>query len=386
MPNARMLFSTLGLLLVGPFAVRRAADAQTPATVTVRVHVTDSAGVAVPGAEIAIVRGVNDVITRAVTDDFGRQQLLVRKDNAEYQVVVRKIGFRRADRFTSGATRDTFNLNFILARATQPLAPVVVSAEEELRRRAYHIEADEIANSGRVVLDVLDVLGKLRPDMVWGLSGRPDRIGKRQALPIYYGEGPPLQNVWVNGRRIFLVPPDQMTRARARTGAARPVPLQVKTILASIHAEHVAEITYAPASDVSVGTNRSSNAVFVVLKPGVAFEPGRGSYVVGDDSVAGRALVTAPSLVIRDWPPFRFRVLGVFDAQTGEALPNVDVIETVSGLRARTTETGTVSLFFLPEGNSTVRIEKAGYEPMTLTVAISPGDTVPVTLTLSKKK
>lgn len=81
--------------------------------------------------------------------------------------------------------------------------------------------------------------------------------------------------------------------------------------------------------------------------------------------------------------PYRARILGVFDAQSGEPVEGAEVSDALSKTFAVTTKTGTVSLSFLPEGGSLVRIRKIGYSAATLMVAISPADTVPLTVLLS---
>jgi hypothetical protein len=83
-------------------------------------------------------------------------------------------------------------------------------------------------------------------------------------------------------------------------------------------------------------------------------------------------------------PVYRLRVLGVFDADSGEPLEGVEVTDALSGMKALTTNTGTVSLLFLPEGGSLVRLRKIGYEIQTMPVSISPADTQPITAVLKR--
>ncbi len=95
-------------------------------------------------------------------------------------------------------------------------------------------------------------------------------------------------------------------------------------------------------------------------------------------AAADTTAVYAPGRV----PPYRYRLLGVYDENTGEPIAGVQVKDLFSGLSALTTETGTVSLIFLPEGGSLVRFSKFGYGMKTLTVPIDAADTTPITVVM----
>jgi hypothetical protein len=72
----------------------------------------------------------------------------------------------------------------------------------------------------------------------------------------------------------------------------------------------------------------------------------------------------------------------VFDSQTGEPIEGAQVTDAMNKVSALTTKTGTVTLIFLPDGGSLIRIQKIGYEPATVLAVISPADTVPLTVLL----
>ena len=283
--------ASFGLVFLGPAV--RVAHAQT--STVVRLRVTDSTRAPVAGAEVSLVRGLADAITRGTTDADGRLALTVRQsEDDDYEVVVRKMGYLRGDRFFPGSGRDTVALQVVLARVLHGLETVTITEEADLRRRAYFIDADAIASSAHPLFNALDVINKLRPDMVWGLAGRQQTVassvtssGRRTARTSRFGEPPAASDVWVNGQRIVYVPRDEMTFARRNSGVTKDLPLQVQYILSEIRPEHIAEMRYADPADMTVGKTHSNNALFIVLKPGVGYAPGNGSFVIDDPSNLG---------------------------------------------------------------------------------------------------
>ena len=83
-------------------------------------------------------------------------------------------------------------------------------------------------------------------------------------------------------------------------------------------------------------------------------------------------------------PAGHARLLGVFDLLTGEPVKDAEVVDIATGTKALTTETGTVTLVFLPDGGSMVRVRKVGFEPQTFWAAISPRDTAPITIAFAR--
>ena len=80
-------------------------------------------------------------------------------------------------------------------------------------------------------------------------------------------------------------------------------------------------------------------------------------------------------------PSYRARILGVFTTD-GDPIEGAVVIDELSKTSALTTKTGTITLSFLPEGATLVRVRKVAYAAATMLVNIAPSDTLPVTVML----
>jgi hypothetical protein len=376
-----------------------AVAGQTTTPVVVALRVVDSSGAPVGDVGVSVVRGLSSVLAHASTNAVGRAALTIVREGATLQLIARKIGYQPSFQFFTPLVADTLALTVTLSRAVTTLAPVHVNEREDLKRKSYHLDADEIAGSSLAMIDATDVF-KLRRDMLTSRGG-----AQACAIPWTDHDGS-IESVWVNGRRVVLPVVDSVYVAQRKPAlgiaAAQPRPNPhltpsalappprrpaftqfthidtVLSILRSIKAEHIAEITYHDCFDASLGKAHSEMAMFIALKPGIGYDESRGSYVVSDPALTRPGLRSALDTL----PRYRFRVLGVYDGATGDALPGVAVIDTVTGARATTTATGTVSLFFLPPGTNPVRLHLTGYRDTTFNVSISPGDTVPVTFVL----
>lgn len=408
----RCLAATLAIALSWSASSRAVAQVPAPAPHPVSLRVLDSAGVAIEGADVSVVQGINDVRAAGTTDVRGRLSLNVQGPEGDYQVVVRKIGFYRADQFFRVGTAPV-TLDVRMQRAVQTLAPVKVTETENLKRKSYFIDADEIAKHADELIDATDILKKLKPDMICGRSCSPLgavaattqtparkcpglAFSQRRVCPTDNTPPSLSTNVWVNGVWIRSIATDTVCQIgrRGLLAGLEPGSMQV---LCEIQPEHIEQITYADEFDNSVGKPHSNSAIFVVLKTGVGYQPGAKSYVVADTMTSKRTPVAprtavvdssnaAPDSTARKLPSYRYRLLGVFDEETGDPIQGARVIDSSTGTYMNTSVTGTVSLLYLPEGSSLVRITKDGYADLTLSVVIGPGASEPLTLTMKKKQ
>jgi hypothetical protein len=94
----------------------------------------------------------------------------------------------------------------------------------------------------------------------------------------------------------------------------------------------------------------------------------------------------APRVVRLDGPIGHHRVMGVFDAESGDPVVGAAVRDSASGRSALTTATGTVSLGFVPRSNATIQVEHAGYERASMPVSLTLTDTLPLTVVLRRAR
>jgi len=241
------------------------------------VHVTarDSAGAPIRNAELAVIRGLHEVVAHGSTDSAGNAVMAVEglRDSTDLQVVMRKIGYQRGDRFFPLYPHDSAQIKIVVGAVSATLPTMETRAATDLRWKSYHIDADDIAKSDVPFTDAWDVVKRLRPDILRSRGGCATGV----------------QEVWINGKRIVLpLPPTGMAKARALVGA--PASTRISyipvSVLSDIAPEHIEEMTYHDCFDTSLAAVGSVNALFVTLKPGVAFQRDVGRFVV--DSTADK--------------------------------------------------------------------------------------------------
>jgi hypothetical protein len=388
--------------MVGARAGAQATPMPAISPMIVSVHVIDSAGTAIEGADATVLVGLAQSMTTGVTDSTGRVLLAVSQPEGDYQLVVRRIGYNRSDQFFR-AKPGRLAFDVVMRRTPQSLAPVRVTAQLDLKKKSYFIDADEIAKHADELIDASDILRKLKPDMVCGRACRRGGGGMPSARSVLAHP-----NAWVNGRRILTIVTDPVCSLSQRGMLSR---LNVGTlqVLCEIRPEHIEQIQYIDEFDNSIGKVGSNNALFIALKEGVVYEPGKASYVrdasapipglraalprVQTAASSSPALVASPGRdsaathrdTVSALPTYRYRVLGVYDQDTGDVIEGARVIDVNTGTYANTSATGTVSLVFLPQGSTLVRVTKAGYEDLNLPIDIGPTTATPLTLLMKKK-
>jgi hypothetical protein len=258
----------------------------------VRVRLTDSSGVRIEGAELTIVRGLHDTVATGATSARGEWSTIVPRSSSPYQLIARKIGFGRQHPFFM-ATGDSVVVAPRMGRIVQALAEVIITEKEDAVRKSYFIDADDIANSPRPLVDASDILLKLKPDMIYGRSGKGTACG--------------IENIWINGIAVYRtfkaatmsagprarggvaagaqsdaqVLISDMARERVKKGGATAdLGAARLTVLETIKPEHIEQITYKDCFDTSVKGNFTKNALYIVLKPGIKYERGVGSYAL----------------------------------------------------------------------------------------------------------
>jgi hypothetical protein len=252
------------LALVGAVTV----GAQTPRSF-VRITVRDSTGAVVPSAELTVTRGVHDVLAHGSTDEGGHAVIPIEvKDSSDLSVTMRKIGYKRSDRFFEIGPNGTADVTLTVAPArTTDLAPVTVTARPDPKWLSYHLDADQIEQADLPVDNAWELIKRMRPDMLTSRGGCATGA----------------QEVWVNGKRIRLpLYPTGIAAARARVG----VPPRARfsyvpvSVMSDIAPEHIQEINYHDCFDTSMAAVGNNNAIFIVLKPGVEYKENVGSFVL----------------------------------------------------------------------------------------------------------
>lgn len=260
------------LALVGAGGV----GAQTPRSF-VRITVRDSTGALVPSAELTVTRGVHEVLAHGATDSGGHAVLPVEvKDSTDLQVTMRKIGYKRSDRFFEIGPNGTADVTLTVAPPrTTDLGPVIVNARPDPKTMSYHLDADQIEQADLPVDNAWELIKRMRPDMLTSRGGCETGA----------------QEVWVNGKRIRLpLYPTGIAAARARVG----VPPRARfsyvpvSVMSDIAPEHIQEINYHDCFDTSMAAVGNNNAIFIVLKPGVEYKENVGSFVLDLATENGR--------------------------------------------------------------------------------------------------
>jgi hypothetical protein len=260
-------------------------------TTYLRFQVIDSLGTPIAGAEVTAILGLTSTLGSVITDVDGRRSMGIPwHDDRDYELSVRRLGYLKGTQFFR-PTSDTMDITIKLRPAPQMMETIVVTPEEDLKRKRFFIDADAIAQSERPIRTGLDVVTKLRPDMI-----KPPGAGIYTSCGLWY--------IWINGKRIVFPPVNpqleattrinrrmvgstrQRSNSRLSATGASAINLSVQSVLHSIKPEHIEEMKFVDCWDTEMKMARAQGGLFVVLKEGIGFRSGKGSYVAFDTSDA----------------------------------------------------------------------------------------------------
>jgi hypothetical protein len=228
----------------------------------ISVQVTDSAGMPIPEVIVDALAESDSTLATGRTDSMGIVELSFAHNRVRLTIRARKLGYQPNARTFDVAASKPARLTLILSRSIQQLGTVQTTESPTLLRQRYHIDADAIGASRALLIDGFDIIAKLRPDIAWGR-----------------GNCGGAANIWVNGRWIppELLLQNDIANARAKSGgASSKVSRAVLYALTMIPPEDIAEMTYLDCRDTSLDGLHTQNALFVVLKGGLQFDPGSG--------------------------------------------------------------------------------------------------------------
>lgn len=321
------------------------ATAQSGGLASVHVRLVDANDAPIAAADLRLYRASDRTIVGR-TDRNGSAVLQASADTLPFELEVRRVGFistRRLVRVDGSGARP---IQIRLARLELRLDTVRTVERELPRNYRPVVDSTEIAASKRAIIDLLDVVHKLRPGMLF-----PNQRCRGSSAN-------PSLRIYVDDR---YVPPLDFVEVRR-----------------NIYADHIAEVRYVACFDRALKKDDHPQAghLFVTLKPGYAFHMRRGSYAVGAEA--------APRVAEPRYPGFRGRFVGVFDEVSGQALEGVAATDILTRQTLSTSRTGDLHLFFVDTTGGMIRFEKLGYLPLVMWVDNSPG-APDLTLTLQPR-
>lgn len=261
--QARSLMTIVSLvsLASGAMLPMRAAHAQASRPIPRALRVVDDSLGPIERATATLFDSLGRTV-RVVSTDGAGVAPLVPGDSSARRATVRRVGFVPVTVSFGTPAADTMIVR--LERSVAVLDEVVTSGRRT--SKDYSVGAREIAASTRGLYSALDVLTKLRPQMLGD--------GMRQCGAA--------NKVWINGVRVYFFPggtdsPATHEHGRPHGSAFAQHYAIVDTVLSTIHAGDLEEVKYTNCWDKQPeGIER--DALYIVLKNGVDWDWKHGSF------------------------------------------------------------------------------------------------------------